>query len=370
MTGNKKIPYFDYKFLWESESNDLRPIIEDVCSRGAFILQKDLEDFEINLAKFSNCHYALGVADGTVAISMALRASGLKQNDEVIFCSHTFVATASAIHHAGGIPIPVECGEDRNIDVESVKKAITSKTKAIVPTQLNGRVCNMDALQKIADDHGLFIVEDAAQALGAKFKGKCAGTFGKAGTISFYPAKSLGCYGDGGAILTNDKSMYDQMKLLRDHGRSATGEVVEWGYNSRLDNLQAAILNCKLKAFPKVIERRREIASKYQALLSSVKQIGLPPAPGSSDNNFDTFQNYEIEVENRDGFKEYLAKNGIGTLVQWSGWPVHKFKKLGFTQILPYTEKFFQNCIMLPMNVSLKDEDIEYIAEVIKSFYK
>lgn len=363
------IPYFDYRYLWSSDQKGLRPIIEEICAKGAFILQREVEEFENNLSKFSGSKYALGVADGTVAITMALIASGLNAGDEVIFCSHTFIATAAAIHHAGGVPVPVECREDHLIDPESIKRAITKRTKAIVPTQLNGRVCDMDALMQIAEDNNLFIVEDAAQALGAKYKGRCAGTFGRAGTISFYPAKSLGCFGDGGAILTNDENIYKKIRLLRDHGRDTNGEVLTWGFNSRLDNLQAAILNYKLKSFPEVIERRRALAHLYNSLLSDIADLKLPPLPTNGTDHFDTFQNYEIECDRRDDLKKFLADRGVGTLIQWSGWPVHQFRKLGFNSDLPFTDKLFKRCLMLPMNLSLSDNDIKYISEVIREFY-
>jgi dTDP-4-amino-4,6-dideoxygalactose transaminase len=364
----KSVPFFNYKFLWESDGQTLSRIFENVCSKGAFILQKELSEFELNLARFSGCKYALGVADGTEAITIALLAAGLQQGEEVIFCSHTFIATASAIHHAGGIPVPVECSQDRLIDFEKIESAITDKTAAIVPTQLNGRICNMDALQNIAERHDLFIVEDAAQALGAKYKGKCAGTFGKAATLSFYPAKSLGCLGDGGAILTNDGAMYEKMKLMRDHGRGTDGEVHLWGFNSRLDNLQAAVLDFKLKNFENVIKRRRRMAEIYDELLSGIKEIGRPPAPDNGEN-FDTYQNYEVTAERRDDLRKHLTDNRVGTAVQWGGKAVHQFSKLGFAAKLPFTEKFFKECLLLPMNMSLSDDDVVYVSEQIRKFY-
>lgn len=366
----KSIPFFNYQHLFQPEQAELTKIITDVCSRGAFILQKDLVQFEENLAKFTGAKFALGASDGTEAITVALQAAGLQSGDEVIFCSHTFIATAAAIHHAGGKPIPVECQADHMIDPKAVEAAITSKTKAIVPTQLNGRVCNMDALMTIAEKHNLFIVEDAAQALGAKYKGRCAGTFGVAGTFSFYPAKSLGCFGDGGGIVTNDPKMYDTMKLMRDHGRDSTGDVVLWGYNCRLDNLQAAILDFKFKSFDKVIERRRELASRYNERLKDISALVLPPAPDSDKDHFDTFQNYEIEAEKRDELQLFLKSKNIGTLIQWSGKAVHQFKKLGFIQSLPLTERLFTRCIMLPMNMSLSNEDIDYVCDSISEFYR
>ena len=300
---------------------------------------------------------------------IALRAAGLCPGDEVIICSHTMVATASAVHFAGGIPIPVESGPDHLMDSGAVDAAVTPRTRVIMPTQLNGRTCNMDALNAIADKHGLIIVEDAAQALGSRYKGKCAGTFGAAAAISFYPAKVLGCLGDGGAVITNDDGVYERISELRDHGRNSQGEIVSWGLNSRLDNLQAAILDFQLKKYDQVMARRRHLASLYTERLKDVAELVLPPAPDSDPDHFDIYQNYEIEAEKRDELKQYLKEHGIGTLIQWGGQAVHHLKALGFTKHLPYTDWLFTRMLMLPMNMSLSDEDVHYVCDNIRNFY-
>jgi len=227
----------------------------------------------------------------------------------------------------------------------------------------------MDALAAIARKHGLVIVEDAAQALGSRFKGRAAGTFGVAGAISFYPAKTLGCFGDGGCVMTNDDDVYEQLLLLRDHGRDATGDVVAWGINSRLDNLQAAVLNHKLKGYDNAIARRRQIAGIYRQLLGDVAELRLPPGPDDDPDHFDIFQNYEIEAQRRDELRAYLKEEGVGTLIQWGGKAVHEFRKLGFTQRLPATERLFTRLLMLPMHTALADEDVEYVAGLIRAFY-
>ena len=206
-------------------------------------MQQDLEEFENNLVNYTGSKYAVGVANATDGLQIGLMAGGLKEGGEVIISSHTMIATASAIHFAGGVPVPVDCGKDLMIDLTSAAKEINDKTVAIMPTQLNGRTCNMDEIKEFANKYNLAIYEDA-QALGSKFKNKQAGTFGISSAISLYPAKILGCLGDGGAILTDDKDVYEKIMLLRDHRRDPdTGEVVSWGFNSRLDNLQAAFLN-------------------------------------------------------------------------------------------------------------------------------
>ncbi len=365
----KTVPFFDYPKVFTSQEAELLAVITDVGRRGAFILQRDLAQFEENLARYLGVKYVVGVANATDGLLLALRAAGIGPGDEVIFCSHTMVATAAAIHFSGATPVPVECGADHLIDPAAVEAAITPRTKAILPTQLNGRTANMAALGAIAEKHGLMIVEDAAQALGSRFRGKAAGTFGVAGAVSFYPAKTLGCLGDGGCVMTNDPAVYDKLLLLHDHGRDASGEVVVWGLNSRLDNLQAAILDFKLKQYDQVVARRREIASLYQERLGDLPQLRLPPAPDSDPDHFDVFQNYEIEAEDRDALRAYLRERGIGTLIQWGGKAVHQFPKLGFTQRLPYIESLFTRLLLLPMHAFLTDDDVAYVSDCIREFY-
>jgi dTDP-4-amino-4,6-dideoxygalactose transaminase len=364
------IPFFNYPSLFKSHENEFVKIFKDVGNRGAYILQKDLVEFEDNLAKFTGCKYALGVANGTDAIWLGLMAAGIKEGDEVIFASHTYIATAGAIKFVGAVPIPADCKTDHMIDPVSVRSLITSKTKAIVPTQLNGRCCDMDELLKIANDHDLIILEDAAQGLGARFKNNGIGTFDKGATISFYPAKNLGSFGDGGGFVTNDVEMYNAVKLLRDHGRNDDGIFVKWGFNSRLDNLQAAFLNFKLNRYQSEIDRRREIATRYNESLKNIKQLLLPEPPDYNLDYYDVFQNYEIEAENRDELKKYLFENGIGSLIQWNGQPVHSIKSLGFLGYgLPYTEEMYKKCLMIPMNTTLTNIEIDYICEKIIKFY-
>jgi dTDP-4-amino-4,6-dideoxygalactose transaminase len=367
----RTVPFFNYPYLFKSREKEYMRIFQEIGNRGAYILQKDLREFEENLANFAGTKYAIGLANGTDAIWLALMAAGIGKGDEVIFASHTYIATAASIHFVGAIPVPADCGRDHMIDPASVTKLITPKTKAIIPTQLNGRCCDMAALTKIAEDNNLIIIEDGAQGLGARFKGKGIGNYTKGATISFYPAKNLGSFGDAGGFVTNDKKMFDRVMLLRDHGRNDDGVFVMWGFNSRLDNLQAAILNYKLSFYDDEINRRREIASYYQERLGDIKQLLLPPAPNSNMDYFDVYQNYEIEAENRDELKQFLKDNGIGTLIQWSGQPVHSITSLGFTGSgLPYTEKMFTKCLMIPMNTSLQEEDLDYVCEKIIEFYK
>lgn len=369
MQAQRSVPFFNYPHVFTSEEAELIGVIRDVGRRGAFIMQADLARFEANLAAYTGAKYAVGVANATDGLQMGLMAGGIEPGDEVVFCSHTMVATAGSIHFAGGIPIPAEAGPDHLLDPESAEAAITPRTRAIVVTQLNGRTADMDALAAVAERHGLLLFEDAAQALGSKFKGRTAGTFGVASCISFYPAKVLGCLGDGGAVLCNDKDVYERVLKLRDHGRIGAGEVEMWGFNSRLDNLQAAILDHRLAKYEPVVERRREIARRYERRLGEISALKLPSAPDADPDHFDIFQNYEIEAERRDALKQHLADHGVGTLIQWGGTPVHTFGKLGFTQRLPYTEALTARMLMLPMNMSLSDEDVDYVCDTVQAFY-
>jgi dTDP-4-amino-4,6-dideoxygalactose transaminase len=294
----------------------------------------------------------------------------LKPGDEVLVPSHTFVASAAAIHHAGGTPVPVDCGADHLIDAESAAKSITRRTRGIMPVQLNGRTANMTPLLDLANRHGLFIVEDSCQALGSRFRGRFAGTFGVAGSISFYPSKTLGCFGDGGAIVTNDDALAEKVTILRDHGRGPDGNVWSWGYNSRLDNLQAAILRIKLRRYDAYIARRRAIAGIYHSRLCSLEQLLLPPPPVEKGDHFDIFQNYEIEAENRDALRAHLTQCGVGTILQWGGKAFHLFPKLGFNVSLPYTERMCDRFMLLPMNTALTDDDVHYVCDCIREFYE
>ena len=362
-----KIPFFNYPALYKSHKENLLEIFDEIASRGGFIMQSDLEEFEKELSEYVG-GFVVGVGNATDALEMLLHVRDIKQGDEIIFCSHTMVATASAIKYCGAEPIPCEAGVDHLIDVTKIEKLITKKTRAIMPTQLNGRVSDMDSILEIANKYGLEVFEDSAQALGARYKGKHAGTFGVGGCISFYPAKILGCFGDGGAVICNDEETYKKIKLLRDHGRAENGEVEIWGFNSRLDNIQAGFLNYYFKTYDQTIARRREIADIYNKNLSSVEQLILPPLT-SGKEHFDVFQNYEIQAQNRDKLQEFLSSEGIGTLIQWGGKAVHQFKQLGFNQSLPYTEGLFKRLLMLPINMTISDDEIFYVIDKVKEFY-
>lgn len=370
LTKTREIPFFNYRGAFGSIETELMATIKDVISRGAFIMQKDLTEFEAACAKYLGVKHAFGVGNATDGLHIAFRAAGLKEGDEVIFPAHTMVASPASVHFAGGVPVPVDIGPDHMLDPNVIEKAITKKTKFIMPVQVNGRTCDMDAIQSIANKHGLKIVEDAAQALGSSFKGKRAGSFGIASSFSFYPAKVLGCLGDGGLFATDDDNVANVAHQLRDHGRDREGEVSSWGMNSRLDNIQAAILHLQFRDYDAIIKHRRAVAQTYQDALGDLKQVTLPPAPDADKRHFDVYQNYEMEADRRDELKVHLKNNGIGTLIQWGGKAVHQFERLGFKGLkLPVTDRFFTRCIMLPMNMMVSVEDARHVAATIRAFY-
>ena len=365
------IPFFDYPALFDQRKLEYLDLINDVLARGSYIMQKDLFEFEKHLTEYLGVKHAIGVADGTMALLTSLIAAGIGIGDDVLVPSHTFVASAAAIHHTGANPKLVDCGQDHLIEPNSIVQSITNNTKAIMPVQLNGRVADMDQILNIANKYNIIILEDSCQALGAKYNNCFAGTFGVAGTFSFFPSKTLGCFGDGGAVITNQDEIAEKILMLRDHGRNPVdGKVKIFGYNARLDNLHAAVLNLKLKYYDEDIARRRDIASIYNEHLNSIETLLLPPGPASDPKHYDIFQNYEIEAHRRDDLREFLANQGVGTIIQWGGHTVHQFDELGLKAHLDYTDKMTERFMLLPMHQMLKDEEVLYICDQIKKFYK
>lgn len=364
------VRFIDYPQQYQKLRNEILEIVDTLLSRGDVMLRQQLQDFEAHFAEFVGTEYAIGVSNCTDALYLVLKAAGVGENDEVITVSHTFVATLAAIHRVGATPVLIDIGDDHLIDVELIEAAITPRTKVIMPVQLNGRVCDMERLLGIAEKYQLQVIEDAAQALGGKYKGTKAGAFGLAGCFSFYPAKLLGTYGDAGAITTNSPELTEKIKLLRNHGRLPDGDLSGWSFNHRMDNLHAAWLDLKLNYVPSWIERRREIASIYHQYLGDISEVVLPPAPMEEDAHFDVFQNYEMEAENRDGLRSYLTECGIETLLPWGGKAVHQFPLLNLSDIqLPRTEAILAKALMLPLHCELSDAQVRYVADCVRGFY-
>jgi dTDP-4-amino-4,6-dideoxygalactose transaminase len=367
-----EIPFFRYQHVFQGYRESLEHTILRVAEAGAFILQQELREFEERTASYCNVRFAVGVGNATDGLELILRVAGVGAGDEVLLPSHTFVASASPVVMAGAKPVFVEVGADHLMDPEDLEHRVTEHTRVIMPTQLNGRTADMDRIGAVAQRHGLKVLEDSAQGLGSRFCGRMAGTFGVAGVYRFYPAKILGCLGDGGVVVTNDEVVAEALRELRDHGRrGSTGEVVRWGRNTRLDNIQAAVLLAKLDKLDHEISRRRELAAQYHERLHDVPYLRLPPPPdGAPDvRHYDVFQNYEIEAENRDALRIFLAERGVGTILQWGGKGVHQFPALGLEQSLPRTEAVLVRSFLLPMNTSLADEELQYVCDRVVEFY-
>jgi dTDP-4-amino-4,6-dideoxygalactose transaminase len=367
-----RVPFVDLPKQYKHLEKEIRELLDDVLfTRADFIMRSDLREFESNIADFVGVDYAVGLNSGTDALHLSLLAAGIGPGDEVITVAHTFVATVAAIVHCGATPILIDVREDFNMDVEQLEQSISTRTKAVIPVHLNGRLCDMEKVMDIANKHNLLVIEDSAQALGATFDGKKAGSFGLTGCFSLYPMKILGGVGDGGILVTNDEGIAQKIRFLRDHGQNReTGDLIGYGFNSRLDNLQAAIINLKLKYLPRWIERRRELANIYHQGLSDVPHVKLPPPPQTGGRYFDVFQNYVIQSQERDKLVDYLRECGIEVLISWPK-PMHHHEALGLKHFkLPETEKISREVVSLPMNTEISNEQVEYVVDCVRNFYK
>ena len=367
------VPFFDWKALYAERADEYRRIIDETASAGGFILQGAVDEFEAALAGYLGVRHAIGLSDCTNAMLLGLRAVGLRPGDEVIVPGHGFIAAAQSIHFAGGTVVPVELGEDRLVDPAAIRAAINPHTRAIMAVHVNGRVCDMAAIRVIAEDHGLLLVEDAAQALGATFGGVPAGRFGAWGAFSFYPSKTLGCFGDAGALVTDDDAIAETVRAMRNHGagpdKVIPRDCAVWGTNARIDNLHAAILAYKIGWYDETIARRRAIAARYHGALRDIAELDLPPAPDADPARVDIFQNYEICCDRRDELRVHLANLGIGTIVQWGGTGIHQFRNLGLERLLPRTDLFFARSLLLPMNHLLSDEQVDRVIDGVRRFF-
>lgn len=361
-----KVPFVDLQIQYQNLQNEIMPAIASVMQRGAFILGEEVSQFEQSFAEYCGAKYCVGVASGCDALLWALKACKIGPGDEVITAANTFIATVLAISFAGARPVLVDCLEDTyEMDPQAVRRAITPRTKAIMPVHLYGHPADMDAIMAIAREHGLIVIEDAAQAHGAMYKGKKCGTFGKIGCFSFYPGKNLGAYGDGGAIVTDDPEMAAQVRMLRNYGqpRKYYHEIVGW--NSRLDTVQAAILNVKLRRLDEWNEARREHARRYCELLASMPVVLPQEAPHARH----VYHLFVIRIARRDDVMAQLAARGISCGIHYPV-PVHlqmAYSSLGYNRgSFPISERVAGEILSLPMYPELTDQQIEYVCDEIK----
>ncbi len=339
-----------------------------VMETGSLIDRQELWTFEEKLAEFVGTRYAIGLNSGYDSLHMSLRAAGIGPGDEVIVPAHTFVATASAVVNVGATPVLVDVSPDHNIDVDKIEEAVTKRTRGIIPVHLNGRMAYMPAVMELAEKHGLVVVEDACQSLGASQDGKKAGAWGLTGCWSFYPFKILGGYGDGGAITANDRNVADFARRMRFNGEDReTGEYHGHGFTCLLDNLQAAFLTVKLGHLPEWIEKRRRIAEQYRKAFEGIDDLALPHFNG--DGREDVFQNYVVRSKSGDKFSEYMKANGVEVLVQWRK-PYYRHAALKLEDRgFPETEALSSQVCSLPMAVELDDADVDYVIRTVRSFY-
>jgi UDP-2-acetamido-2-deoxy-ribo-hexuluronate aminotransferase len=342
--------------------------IHGVLDTGYFILGKTVTDFENNTAKYLGVKHAIGCASGTDALQVALMALNIGPGDEVITTSFTFVATVETIALLGAKPVYVDIEPDTfNIDPAKIESAITKNTKAIIPVHLYGHAVNMDPIMEIAKKHKLFVIEDTAQAMGAEYEGKKVGTIGDIGSISFFPSKNLGAYGDAGMVVTSNDQLADKLRMIILHGSKVRYYHEILGVNSRLDAMQAAILNVKLKYLDEWNDARRKAADIYNKLFECTKAI----TPKVQSYTKHIFHQYTMRVPNRDGLAEYLKSKNIPHAIYYPV-PLHQQKAYAhFAQNdlrLPVTEQMTNEVISLPMHTELTYEMQEYIASEIKNF--
>src|SRR3989338_7220906 len=363
-----------YRRFYEMHKEEILGAITSCLERGDFIMREDLDKFEKNLADYTGAKYAVGVNSGTDALMLSHEVLGIGQGDEVICVSHTFIAPFQETVHVGAKPVLIDVKEDDCVmDVSQIEPAITEKTKAILPVHLSGAVCDMKEIMRIAEERNLKVIEDACQALGSRQDGKMAGTFGDTGCFSFISPKLLGAYGDAGAIVTNNKEIYEKLLLLRNHWNITQNallgvqlphpEVMDWGHNTRMDNIQAAVLNVKIKYIDWIINRRKEIAEKYLAELEGLP-IDLP-----SRKEGETWQEFIVRPKDREAFRDFMQEEG-GELLIRDTTPNHKLKGLGLEHFnLPVTEKLATEQARLPIYPELTNEEVDYVIQRVKKFY-
>lgn len=365
--------FLDLSAQYNSIEKEIDETVKRVLESTVFIGGKEVEEFEKEMAEFCGVKHAIGLNSGTDALLLSLKAVGVIPGDEVITTPFTFIATAGAIANCGAKPVFVDINpETFNIDHSKIEEKITERTKAILPVHLFGQIADMDEIISVAKKHNLFVIEDAAQAIGAEYKGKKAGTIGDLGCFSFFPSKNLGAYGDGGMVVTNNEELANKIRLLKNHGSSPKEKYLNLliGTNSRLDALQAAILRVKLKYLSKWSKERAGKASYYNDKLKGVGDIVTSVI--ASDRNH-IFHQYTIRTKSRDRLQKYLKEREIPTMIYYP-LPLHlqpAFGYLGYNNgAFPESEKTAEEVMSLPIYPELSERDRGFIVKEIKNFYR
>ena len=366
-----KIDFANLKKQYKLIESQILKSINGVLNSTQFILGDKVFELENNLKNFCGAKFCLATSSGTDSLLLALLAINIEPDDEIITTPFTFIATAEVIKLLGGKPVFVDIEENSyNINPKLIERKITRRTKAIIIVNLFGQPADIDEINDIAKKHNLIVIEDAAQSFGAEYRGKKSCNLTDIGCTSFFPAKPLGCYGDGGAIFTNNENFYKKLKALRIHGQIRRYHHKYIGINGRLDAIQAAILIEKLKIFPEEIKKRNEIAQNYKTLLKNNKYLKIPEIKSDRKS---VWAQYSILAEKRDELQKYLNDRGIPTAIHYPI-PLHLqecFKSLGYKKgDFPVAERISKKILSLPMNPYLLEEEVEYICNEINNFYK
>ncbi len=371
-----KVPFIDLKLQYSLIKDEIKKAIDNILESQQFILGESVERFEGLIADYCGGRFAVGVASGSDAILLSLMALDVNANHEVITTPFTFFATAGSISRGGSKPVFVDIEPMTfNINPDLIEEKITRRTKAIIPVHLFGQMADMDPILEIAKERNLYVIEDAAQSIGARYKDKRAGNMGDTGCFSFFPSKNLGCYGDGGVIITSSEEIAKKLRLLRVHGSRSKYYHEYIGCNSRLDALQAAVLEVKLKYLDKWTEMRRENANRYKKLFKETGLVdnGFVVIPFEKEYNYHVYNQYVIKVKERDKLFSFLRENGVGVEIYYP-LPIHLqkcYKFLGYKEgDFPEAEKASKEVIAIPIYPELTFEQQIYIVEKIYEFYK
>lgn len=367
------IPLLDLKAQYQAIRKDVLAAIETVCDDQGFILGPRVTELERTLAHYVGTAHAVGVASGSDALLISLMAVGVNAGDEVITVPFTFFATAGAISRLGAKPVFVDIRADTfNMDPAQIEKAVTPRTKAIIPVHLFGQCADMETINVVAKRHGLAVIEDACQAIGASRHGVMAGAMGTTGCFSFFPSKNLGGFGDGGLITTNDGKLNDSMAMLRVHGSKVRYLHELIGINSRLDALQAAVLQVKLKYLDRWSEGRRRNAARYEQLFKDANLLDRVTPPTTAKGNVHVFNQFTVRAQKRDELRAYLKDQGVGTEIYYPV-PMHLqtcYRELGYHKgSFPLSEQAAEEALSLPIYAELTDTQLSYVVEMVAAFY-
>jgi dTDP-4-amino-4,6-dideoxygalactose transaminase len=367
MENKITVPYVHLEISESNYKRELLAAVERVLSHGKYILGPEVDLFESKFAEYCGTKYAIGVDNGTNALILSLLALDIGPGDEVITAPNSFLASASSVALVGAKPVFVDVKDDLNIDPAKIEAAITSRTKAIIPVHLTGKPADMDAIISIADRHQISVIEDCAQAIGAKYKNQAVGSFGATGCFSLHPLKNLAAAGDGGVITTNDKNIYSYLIKARNHGLRNRDECEFWSYNSRLDTIQAAMLMVKMEHLDDWTKKRRSSAQFYKSRLEKVVKC-----PFDLPDEYSVYHTFIIQAERRDQLQAYLESKGIGSKIHYPI-PIHLQKaaeKLGYSKgSFPIAEAQAERILSLPIYPELSQEQRNHVASSVLEFY-